>query len=105
MATASKFGDLLAASTAKVSIDLLVDWAYAVAHNGQDVAGAAVTDTIILSHDGVATADMSAEAGKIPLLANRAIVLPAGHRKLYYQTAANAPTFTLMPVELMVGRA
>jgi len=99
MAAASKFGNVLASSTTQASIDLEEHVAYAVSHNGETVGGVADADIIVLSPDGAATADKTAEAGKIILHANQSIVLPAGFTRLYYESPTALPSFQLMPCE------
>ena len=86
---------VLSATTTEASVTLNPDRIYALAHDGEDNAGAASTSTIYLSTASPVTASAAEGSNKIKLLAGRVYYVGPGVTVLYFKTASGSATFSV----------
>ncbi len=89
---------VLVAGTTEKSVALNVKREYTLAHDSEDAAGDAATNTIYLAtDDGSTVADATAGKNKFKLLAGRSVVIGPDVSAIKFRTAAGAPTFSVSP--------
>jgi hypothetical protein len=88
---------VIEATSSADSVTLQAGRSYSIAHNGVDTSGGFDDATIFLATSAAPTADYAAETDKVPLQAQRTVVLGPGVGTLYFRTASGSPTFTITP--------
>ena len=92
------------ATTTSRSLTLNAQRQYTLKHSGVSAAGATTTDTIYLAFGAAVTtvSDLN-EANKWSLQDGQSVVVGPQLKTLYFRTAANSPTFAIMPSAQLFG--